>query len=101
MNALAALVLVAVAAISVSALRRRPGSAALDDFLHVWRFSPWGKQFLIDFYGLEIMLAVWMVGHALAHDSLGLAIACLARMPVLGSMPAAAYWLLGGAAIGA
>lgn len=101
MNAIAVLVLATVAALSIWALRRRPGRLALEDFLHVWRFSPWGKQFLVDFYGMEVVLALWMVGHALAHDSLGLALGCIALMPIFGSMSAAAYWLLGSAAIGA
>lgn len=61
--------------------------------MHVWSFSPWGKQFMIDFWGLEIMLALWMVSHALAQGSLGLAIGCIVLMPIFGAMPAAAYWL--------
>ena len=93
-TALALAVLLVVAASSVIALRRRPGSVAGQDFLHVWSFSPWGKQFLLDFYGLEVILALWMVSHALAHDALGLAIVCLVAMPVFGAMAAAAYWLL-------
>src|SRR5262245_2789240 len=101
MNAIAVLVLGSVAALSIWAMQRRPGRLALDDFLHVWRFSPWGKQFLVDFYGMEVVLALWMISHAVANDSLGLALACIALMPILGSMSAAAYWLLGGAAIGA
>jgi len=101
MKVIAALVLVTVAAVSIWGLRSRPGRLALDDFAHVWRFSPWGKQFFLDFFGLEIVLALWMVSHALAHDSLGLAVACIALMPVFGSMSAAAYWLLGVAAVGA
>jgi hypothetical protein len=93
MTAIAILVLVAVAAISIWAYVRRPGNLAGEDFLHVWRFSPWGKQFLLDFGGLEIILALWMVSHALAHDSLLLAIGCIVLMPIFGSMSAAAYWL--------
>ena len=95
MTALALLVLIAVAAITVWAFVRRPGSLAGEDFAHVWSFSPWGKQFMVDFYGLEIVLALWMVSHALVHDSLVLAIGCIVLMPVLGAMPAAAYWLIG------
>ena len=101
MTAMAALVLVTVAAISIWAMGRRPGRLALEDILHVWRFSPWGKQFLVDFYGMEVVLALWMVSHALAHDSLVLALGCIALMPVFGSMAAAAYWLLGVGAVGA
>jgi hypothetical protein len=93
-SALALAVLVTVAAVSVWALRRRPGDLALQDFIHVWSFSPWGKQFMLDFMGLEVMLALWIVSHALTQDTLGVAIACIALMPVFGAMPAAAYWLL-------
>lgn len=94
MSAVAIGVLLAVAAVSVWALRRRPGRLAGEDFFHVWSFSPWGKQFMLDFWGLEVMLALWMVSHALTQDTLGAAIACIALMPVFGAMPAAAYWLL-------
>jgi hypothetical protein len=41
------------------------------------------------------MLALWMISHALAHDSLLLAIGCIVLMPIFGSMAAAAYWLFG------
>jgi hypothetical protein len=94
MTAIALAVLVAVAAVSVWALRVRPGRLAGEDFVHVLRFSPWGKQFMIDFLGLEVMLALWMVGHATAHDAWLPALACIALMPVFGAMSAAAYWLL-------
>ena len=87
-------VLIVVAAVSVWALVRRPGGLAGDDFVHVWTFSPWGKQFLLDFAGLEILLGLWMISHATAHGSLALATLCLVTMPVLGAMPAALYWLL-------
>jgi hypothetical protein len=93
-TAVALAVLLVVAASSVVALRRRPGSVAGQDFLHVWRFSPWGKQFMLDFYGLEVILALWMLGHATSHDALGLAVVCIVLMPVFGAMAAAAYWLL-------
>lgn len=91
MTAIAILVLVVVAVISIRAFVQRPGKLASEDFIHVWRFSPWGKQFLLDFAGLEIVLALWMIGHALAHDSLLLAIGCIVLMPIFGSMSAAAY----------
>lgn len=94
MTAIALAVLVAVAAVSAWALRVRPGRLAGEDFVHVLRFSPWGKQFMIDFWGLEVMLALWMVGHATAHDSLWTAVACIAAMPIFGAMAAALYWLV-------
>ena len=93
-TALALGVLLAVAAVSVWAFRVRPGRLAGEDFVHVWSFSAWGKQFLVDFGGLEVMLALWMISHATAHDSLGLAVACIVLMPVFGAMAAAGYWLL-------
>jgi hypothetical protein len=96
MTAIALAVLVAVAAVSVWALRVRPGRLAGEDFVHVWSFSPWGKQFMLDFWGLEVMLALWMVSHATAHDSLLQAVVCIVLMPVFGAMSAAAYWLLAG-----
>lgn len=98
MNAIALVVLLAVAAISIWAFRRRPGRLGGDDFVHVWSFSPWGKQFMVDFFGLEIVLALWMVSHAVVNDSLALAIGCIALMPIFGAMPAAAYWIVSGGA---
>jgi hypothetical protein len=95
MTAIALAVLVIVTAISIWALRRRPGRLAGEDVVHVWAFSPWGKQFLVDFWGLEILLALWMVSHALVHDTLLLAVGCIVLMPVFGAMSAAAYWLIG------
>jgi hypothetical protein len=57
MTAIALLVLLTVAAVSVWALRLRPGRLGGEDFVHVWSFSAWGKQFMVDFLGLEVMLA--------------------------------------------
>jgi hypothetical protein len=94
MTAAALLVLVTVAAVSLWALRARPGRLAVEDFARIWASSAWGKQLLVDFYGLEVILALWMIGHATAHDSLGTAVACIALMPIFGAMAAAGYWLL-------
>ena len=94
MTALALGVLVTVAAVSVWALRLRPGRLAVADFAQVWGSSAWGKQLLVDFYGLEVVLALWMVRHAVTHDSLLQAVVCIVLMPVFGAMSAAAYWLL-------
>lgn len=96
MKALALAVVVAHLAVSAWALRARPGALAVADLLHVWRFSPWGKQLFVDFYGLEVVLGIWMISHALANDALALAVACLALMPILGALPAAAYLLIAG-----
>lgn len=94
MTAAALGVLVTVAAVSVWALRLRPGRLALEDFARIWTSSAWGKQLLVDFCGLEVVLALWMLGHAMAHDAWLPAVACIASMPVFGAMSAAAYWLL-------
>ena len=82
--------------ISVWALRARPGDLAGQDFLHVWRFSPWGKQFMVDFLCLGVVVGLWMVPHAIANDSLLLAIVCLAAMPIFGALPPALYLLIAG-----
>jgi heme A synthase len=96
MEIVASAVILVYLAVSAWALRARRGNLAAEDFLHVWRFSPWGKQFMVDFYCLEIVLGLWMVPHALANDSVLLAIVCLATMPILGALPPAAYLLLAG-----
>jgi len=83
-------------AISTWALRARPGNLAAEDFLHVWRFSPWGKQFMVDFYCLEVVVGLWMVSHAMANDTLLLAVICLALMPILGALSPAVYFLVAG-----
>ena len=90
----AASVLACVAGITVWAFARRPGRLAGDDFLHVWSFSAWGKQFMVDFWGLELMLALWMIPHAIQNDHEVLVAVCLLLMPVFGAMPAATYWLI-------
>jgi len=89
-------VVVAYLVVTVQALRGRPGGLAAQDFLHVWRFSPWGKQFIVDFYGMEVVLGVFVVSHALANGTLTLALVCLALMPALGALPPAVYLLVAG-----
>ena len=98
MTLLAAAVLIFVAATTIWAFVRRPGKFAGDDFLHVWNFSAWGRQFMIDFWGLEILLALWMIPHAMENDQTLLVSICLILMPIFGAMPAALYWLLAVAA---
>ena len=87
---IAGLVLVVVASVTVWAIRRSPNF--LREFQIAWGL-PWGKQVVIDFYGLEIVLALFMVTHATASGTWLPLVACLALMPVFGSMAAAAYWL--------
>jgi hypothetical protein len=90
MGWIAGLVLVAVASVTLWALRRSPNF--LREFQTVWAL-PWGKQVVIDFYGLEVVLALFMVTHAMASGTWLALIVCLVLMPMFGSMAAAAYWL--------
>ena len=62
----------------------------------MWQIGPWGKQVIVDFYALELMLALWMVAHAAAHGTWILVALCIAAMPVFGAMPAAVYWFAAG-----
>ena len=92
--AIAAIVLLAVALQTVRAWRAQPGEQGGQAFLSVWRSGPWAKQFFVDFYGLEIVLALWMTAHAIEHGTWLVLIPCLVTMPVLGAMPPALYWIL-------
>lgn len=93
MTAIAAATLVAVLGLTVWALARTgPDTAA--ELGRIWSTGPWPKQIVADFYGLEIILALWMIQHAGANDATWILIPCLLTMPVLGASSAAAYWLL-------
>jgi hypothetical protein len=93
MDLIAIAVILIVAGVSVWALRLR-AAQAIDDFRAIWANGPWGKQLMLDFGGLEVVLVLWMVTHASAAGTwLSFAI-CAAAMPIFGSMAAAAYWLL-------
>lgn len=85
-------VLIVVALASLFSLRQRPGRLALADFVAIARL-PWGRQLLFDFYGLEIVLVLWMASHAQATGSWLPFAACALAMPVFGAMAAVAYWL--------
>ena len=92
MDFVAAGVLLAVAATTVWALRRSPGTGFLEQFQAMWAM-PWGRQVVVDFYGLEVVLALFMITHAMASGTwLALAL-CLVLMPFLGATAAAAYWV--------
>ena len=91
---LAALVLLVVAALTVVAWRAQPGREAGEAFLHIWRSGPWARQVFLDFAGLEIVLALWMLAHAATQGSWLLVGVCIATMPLLGAMPAALYWIV-------
>ena len=94
MNIAALVVLLGVAVLSIWAWRQRPAAQLVGDFGSIWQASPWGKQLLVDFYGLEVILILWMTTHA--YESGGWLVfgICVATMPLFGTMSAAAYWLL-------
>ena len=92
MDWVAAGVLLAVASTTVWALvRDRTGIIELGQFM--WG-KPWGKQILLDFYGLEVVLALFMISHATGTEAWLVLIVCLSLMPFLGASAAAAYWLI-------
>jgi hypothetical protein len=93
MNAVAALVVVIVAAVSIWAWRLAPGRAAVEQFVEIWK-HPWGKQFYFDFFGLNLVLALWMLSDALASGRWALAIVCVIALPFFGAMSAGTYWVL-------
>jgi hypothetical protein len=84
-------VIVSVVLISVWAVRESPD--ALAEIGAMWR-RPWGKQIFLDFYGLEIVLLLWMIPHASETGSWVAFGLCAATMPFFGAVSAAAYWLL-------
>jgi len=93
MKAVALGVLVVLVFVSVWAWRLVPAQKAADQFREIWRM-PWGRQLLLDFFGLEIVLALWMFADAAARGTWVAAVVCIVAMPVFGSMSAALYWLL-------
>ncbi len=94
MDMTALVVFLAVAALSIWAWRQHPASQFVSDFGSIWEGSPWGKQLLLDFYGLEVVLVLWMATHAYEAGSWLVFGLCVATMPLFGAMSAAAYWLV-------
>lgn len=92
MNLVALLVVAAWIGVLLWAWRRAPGRQAAEQFVGVWRM-PWGKQFYVDFFGLEIVLALWMLADSAARGTWAFSLACIATMPIFGALPAAVYWL--------
>lgn len=90
MDTAAIIVLIAVALITIWALQRSPD--AISQLAAIWR-RPWGKQVFFDFYGLEVVLILWMISHAQETGSWFLFGLCAATMPAFGAMSAAVYWL--------
>jgi hypothetical protein len=93
MTVVALIVIAAWTGVSVWAWKAAPGRQAGEQFLGIWRL-PWGKQFYVDFFGLETILALWMLADAGARGAYTLAVICIAAMPLFGALPAALYWLL-------
>jgi hypothetical protein len=94
MDVIAIGVLLVMLAVSLWSWRLAPAKQSADQFVAIWRTTPWGKQFFLDFFGLEIMLALWMLADAATRGTWLAAGACVAAMPVFGAMAAALYWLL-------
>ena len=94
MEIVALVVLLVVAAFSLWAWYQRPAAQFVEDFGSIWGASPWGKQLLVDFSGLAIVLVLWMTTHAYETGNWLIYGICVATMPLLGAMSAAAYWLL-------
>ena len=90
---IAGLVLLIVGSATVWAYRRSPGSGLVEQFRSILALT-WGKQVVVDFYGLQVVLALFMVTHALGSGAWLTLSVCLALMPFLGASAAAAYWLL-------
>ena len=93
MTLAATLTLVAVLGITLWAASRS-GSETLPELGRIWNTGPWPRQVVADFYGLEVILALWMIQHAAQHESTWILIPSLLTMPILGATSAAAYWLL-------
>jgi len=94
MNTVAIVVLVGMLAVSVWSWVGAPARAMADQFKAIWDVTPWGKQLMLDFFGLEAILALWMIADAHGRGSWLSAILCIVTMPLFGSMSAAVYWLL-------
>ena len=95
MQLVALAVIAAWCSVTLWAWRAAPGRQAAEQFVGIWQ-RPWGKQFYVDFFGLEAILALWMLADASARGSRAFAIVCIGAMPVGGAFPAALYWLLPG-----
>ena len=92
MSWIAVLVLITVASTTLWAVRRSPGASFFEEFQGMWAM-PWGRQVVVDFYGLEIVLALFMISHAAGAGAWWALALCLTLMPFLGASAAAAYWI--------
>jgi hypothetical protein len=93
MSVFAIVVLVVMLGVSVWSWSAAPGRRMAEQFRDIWAVA-WGKQLMLDFAGLEVILALWMLADARVSGHWVAAIACVVTMPVFGSMSAAAYWLI-------
>jgi len=94
-SVIATLILAGMLGFTVWCWVRAPAKAMADQFAGIWAVTPWGKQLMLDFFGLEVILALWMLADAQRADgSLTAALACIVAMPVFGAMAAALYWLV-------
>jgi hypothetical protein len=91
--AFAVVVFVVMLAVSAWAWRVAPTRAMAEQFKGIWQMA-WGRQLMLDFFGLEVILALWMLADARVTGSWIAALACIVAMPVFGSMSAALYWLI-------
>jgi hypothetical protein len=64
-TSLALIVIAAWAGVTLWAWRRASARQAGDQFIGLWRL-PRGRQFYVDFYGLQSILALWMLADASA-----------------------------------
>ena len=96
MHLMATVVFLAMLAVSLWAWRLAPAKQAADQFVGIWHVHPWGKQFYLDFFGLQIVLVLWMLTDAANRGSWLLVVPCILTMPIFGAMSAALYFLLRG-----
>lgn len=73
---------------------KRPAGHFREDTYAIWAGSPWGKQIVVDAFGLEIILLLWMAAHAADTGSWLAFAVCAVTMPLFGAMSAGAYWLI-------
>ena len=62
----AALVLVTLGGFTLRAWSQRPAGTFLDDHVQLWESGPWARAMILDVYGLQALLLLWMALHAWA-----------------------------------
>jgi hypothetical protein len=94
MDVVAAIVLVGVLGVSLWSWRQAPARKMADQFVGIWQVRPWGRQFFVDFFGLEVILALWMIADVERGGSWAAAVIYIVLMPFFGAASAALYWLV-------